>query len=372
MSQELGEAMQIVRTSVEGVPMVIKGTYKGIQDFIKFIFLLYKKTAGKEKEKIKQFMSQPGEKQFLVMNDKELEEITKNLDSLKIQYVKVPDFNEADGKSTIMFHANDYSVIERIVKGKENEIYKNFEEYHKVYGENWTKEMEEIFREKANLPTVEIASIVNEKGNITPAELKAELSKSGKFTDEQINLAVEDAIKDNLIKADNVGNYGSVENFNDTLSKHYEKTALMRGRAFKADDRFESAVIDERMRLSDTEISKWELPENDPENGLLLSYYKLPNTGGKQIVGIPKEHICGTLYPGSKIQSNEVFIGKSSRYKIYDISENKLKKLEDKRGSQLKEKYFSRKVDEGSGIAKEKTKEKTKDTNKSRTDKDGR
>lgn len=374
MSQELGEAMQIARVAIDGVPMVIKGSSKAIQDLIKFIFWCYKNTKGRNKEKIKELMAQPGEKCFAAIDDEKFKEITKALDKMGVKYVQVPDFNESDGKSSIMFNSNDWQIVERVLEGK-YEMYKNFEEYHKVYGDNWSQEMEELFREKGDLPTVAVASIVNEKGNITPEELKEELSKIGKFTDEQINLAIEDAIKDDLIKTDNVGNYGEVENFNDTLSKHYEKTSLMRGRAFVADDRFESVLITEDMKLSDEEVSEWLLPEDDKESGLLLNYYILPNTKGSQIVGVPKEHTCGTIYPGTNKQANQVFISKSNKYKVYDITDKKNKKikyLEEKRGSQLRDKYFTRRVEEGSGVAKEKEKTRNNNRNNNRKNKDGR
>ena len=370
MSQELGEAMQIVRTGIDGVPVVIKGTYTAIKDFLKFLHFIYSKTPkGKNKDRLKELMSMPGQKQFLTASDDDIAKIANTLDKMGAKYYLVPDMIPEDGKMTIMYDESDINIISKAAEGIKTETHKSYEEYKKVYGANWTEEMEAAFRETTEIPTVKVAEIVNNAGSLTPEELRAELLKDAEYSDKQIGLGIEAAMKDELIVQDSNGNYKTVENFNGTLDKHLEDSALWRGRALKEDERFTNLNITKSMQISEAEISKWELPKTDHETGMHLVYYKIPgsfsgsekNPDRGEVIGIPKEHVCGVLNPGTKNQANEVFIGREKKYKIYDISRKKTDRERFMTGELIKRDLFTNIVKDQSGVSKEHTKDHSKD-----------
>jgi len=361
MSQELGEALSVVRTALDGVPIVLKGSYSFIKDFMKFLFMLKTKFGSKDKERLKALMKEVGEKQFVDIPDSQLKDFTKKLDKLGVNYVVIPDDDPADGKRAIMFNDSNLNIIERCIKEAQIEnstIYKDFEAYSKAHP-NWDKSMEAYFADKVALPTVAVAEYVNKKGSVGKDELTEDISSVTGVQTETAQLAIENAVKEGLVNIDGEGKVTKIdpENFNNALAKHFENEALMRGRAFMSDPDFQSRYYSKSSRLTANTMEKLKLPENDKDTGALIAYYYLPGTQRTEIIAIPQEQICAEDKSKKK---NEIFFGNKFDYTIFSIEDDEISDSRILRGKELSEVYFD-------PFFSEETREKTQETFKEKT-----
>ena len=107
MSQEIQEAVQIIKVAYEGIEIAIKvgsGSIEELKKAIEFIkgILDYEKTLGKTS--MKKLLMKGGDLQVLQFDSKEIKKVEKYAKKYGILYSILPDKNK-DGLSELIFHS---------------------------------------------------------------------------------------------------------------------------------------------------------------------------------------------------------------------------------------------------------------------------
>lgn len=145
MAEEIVQAIQIIKVAYEGIEIAVRigsgGLNAAKQAINSLIGLLeYEKTMGKTK--MKKLLMKGGDLQVFQFPTKETKTVKKLLKKYGILYSVLPDINEKDGMSEIIFHAEAVPRINMILKKLTQGKIGSFEEYVQgAEGKNYDKLM---------------------------------------------------------------------------------------------------------------------------------------------------------------------------------------------------------------------------------------
>lgn len=196
MSEEIQQAVQIIRVGYDGVEIAMKvgsaslSQMKKVVDFLISI-LEHEKSMGKTN--MRKLLMKGGDLQVFQFDTEELRQVEKMAKKYGVLYSILPDINKLDGKSEIIFHSEAVPRINMMMQKLKFGSIATFDDYLKNGDE---KEMEKILsflkeQKKGNeiLHTVEA-----EKAG---ALLEGLMEKVGFFAMEKASISVEE-IKENF------------------------------------------------------------------------------------------------------------------------------------------------------------------------------
>lgn len=116
---EIQDAAQIIRVSLEGTEIVMKVGKAG-WDFVKGVCAVFKNVLDKEKlegkTSVKKLLKMGGDLQVYKFRSEDIKTVEKLANKYGILYSILPDLNQADGMSEILFHSQAAPRIEAIAK----------------------------------------------------------------------------------------------------------------------------------------------------------------------------------------------------------------------------------------------------------------
>ena len=191
MAEEIQEAVQIIRVAYEGIEIAIRigsGGLRGAQRVVEALIglLEYEKTMGKTS--LKNLLLKGGDLQVFQYSTEEAKEVKRLLKKYGVLYSELPDINEKDGMSEIIFHAEALPRINMVLKKLKQGRIGSFDEYvHKGDMENYEKLMKFLQGQKRGN-----ALGHTEEQLLADTVLDSLIHKVGVFATEKEQVSVED------------------------------------------------------------------------------------------------------------------------------------------------------------------------------------
>lgn len=196
MSEEIGQAIQIIRVAYDGVEIAMKvgsGTMQQIKKMMDLLvgMLEYEKLQGKTS--MKKLLIKGGDLQVFQFDSREIKKVERLAKKYGILYSVLPDVNKADGKSEIIFHSEATPRVNMMIQKLKFGRIATFDDYLKNGNE---KELDKL------LDFLQKQKEGNELIHTDEADRAGELiggliEKVGLFAMEKQSISV-DAIKENF------------------------------------------------------------------------------------------------------------------------------------------------------------------------------
>ena len=130
---EIQDAAQIIKVSFEGAEIILKMGNTGWQ-FVKDICAVFKKVLEQEKlsgkTSVQKLLKMGGDLQVFRFETKDLERVKKLANKYGILYSILPDLNEKDGMSEILFHSQAAPRIQSMMAKIEHSNIGTLDEYY--------------------------------------------------------------------------------------------------------------------------------------------------------------------------------------------------------------------------------------------------
>ncbi len=342
MSEEIQQAVQIIRVAYDGVEIAMKmgsasiGQMKKAFDFL--IALLDHETAM-GKTNMRKLLMKGGDLQVFQFDSEDLKQVEKMAKKYGILYSVLPDINKAHGKSEIIFHTEAVPRINMMMQKLKFGSISTFDDYLKNGDE---KELEKILsflkeqkKGNENLHTAEAAKVED--------LLEGLMEKVGIFAMEKASISVED-IKENFgIEKEQakkiVGQLEKIGVLSEEDKGQYKvlmdkETFSNRIRGYKElAERMQAVSAIQNTNFVDITVTKKLVVE---ENDHAVKT-RIPGTWGKnaRYLWIDKQKAM-VIHDGKTILT---FLDKDKEYKMYS-SENKI--IATMKGSELYEGHYDR------------------------------
>ena len=129
---EIQDAAQIIRVSMEGMEIIMR-LGKTNLDFVKGVTAVFRQVLEKEKlsgkTSVKQLLKNGGDLQVFKFPSENLAAVKKMADKYGILYSILPDLNQSDGMSEILFHSQAAPRIRSIVEQIQNSKIESMDDY---------------------------------------------------------------------------------------------------------------------------------------------------------------------------------------------------------------------------------------------------
>lgn len=343
MAEEIQEAVQIIRVAYEGIEIAMKIGSGGLEAAQKAIetligMLEYEKTMGKTS--MKKLLMKGGDLQVFQYKTSEAKQLKKRLKKYGILYAELPDINEKDGMSEIIFHAEAVPRMNMIAKKLTHGKIGNFDDYVKDGDE---KELDKLLKflkgQKAGnaLAHTEEEVMANEM-------IEGLIQKVGLFASEKKQLSVEE-VRENFqighVEAEEIIEKLRTLGLLDAPDERGQYSVLMDREGFEKRikgyqelfGRIQSVARGQNTNLVDITISKTLIVE---ENDRAVKT-RVPGTWGENIryLWTNKENIM-EIHDGKTILT---FLDTEKEYKLYD-KDNRV--AETKRGQNLYDSHYDK------------------------------
>lgn len=343
MSEEIQEAVQIIRVAYDGIEIVMKvgsGGISAMQKAIDFLrgMLDYEKSLGKTS--MKKLLMRGGDLQVFQFKTSDMKEVMKLAKKYGILYSVLPDANKTDGFSEFIFHTEALPRANLIIQKMGAGSIASFDDYLKNGDEkSLANIMDFLHNQKRGNDKIH-----TEDGSRVSEIMDGLIEKVGLFAMDKNSISV-DAVKENfsvnheqaedVIKQletigllngkDDNGNYKVVMDRDAFINR-------IRGYQDLA-DRMRAISASKNMNLSDVTISKT-LIVVENEHAIKT---RVPGTWGEtaRYVWLNKENMM-EIHNGKTILT---FLDKNKEYKLYDES-NRV--VETKRGDVLYKSHYDK------------------------------
>lgn len=340
MSEEIQQAVQIIRVAYDGVEIAMKlgnASLSQMKKALDFLIALLEQEKTMGKTNMRKLLIKGGDLQVFQFDTEELRQVEKMAKKYGILYSVLPDINKADGKSEIIFHTEAVPRINMMMQKLKFGSIATFDDYLKNGDE---KELEKVLsflkeQKKGNetLHTEEAA-----KAGIL---LEGLIEKVGNFAMEKASISVEE-IKENfgIEKEQAQRVVGQLEKIG-VLSKENDgqHKVLMDQEAFsnrirgykELAERMQTVSVMHNTNLVDITITKKLITE---ENDHAVKT-RVPGTWGEnaQFLWIDKQKAM-EIHDGKTILT---FLDRDKEYKMYS-AENKI--VDTIKGSALYEAHY--------------------------------
>ena len=351
MSEEIQEAVQIIRVAYDGIEIAMKvesGGVKAMQSALSVLkgLLDYEKTLGKTS--MRKLLMRGGDLQVLKFNTADMKKVEKLAKKYGILYSVLPDLNKKDGQSEVIFHSEATPRVKMMIHKLTSGKVEAFEDYVKNGDGTRLSNLMDFFHHEK----MENEKIHTEEGAQVSAVLDGLIEKVGMFAMEKQSISV-DVVKENfsidnkeaesIIKQlETIGLLGK-RNDNGEHKVIMDKDAFLHRIKGYQDlaERMKAISASKNTNLLDVTISKTLIVfENDQ-----AVKTRVPGTWGEDVryVWIKKENVMD-IHNGKTILT---FLDKNKDYKLYD-EENRVEETKkgktlythyDKVESSVREKY---------------------------------
>lgn len=343
MAEEIQEAVQIIRVAYEGIEIAMKIGSGGLEAAQKAIetligMLEYEKTMGKTS--MKKLLMKGGDLQVFQYKTSEAKQLKKRLKKYGILYAELPDINEKDGMSEIIFHAEAVPRMNMIAKKLTHGKIGNFDDYVQDGDE---KELDKLLKFLKG-QKVGNALAHTEEGVLANETVENLIHKVGMYATERKQLSVEE-VRENFdigqVAAEDVVKQLEIlgvldkqdkQGMHKVLVDEFALEERMKGYQ-KLLERIKAVERSQNTNLVDITISKTLIVE---ENDRAVKT-RVPGTWGENIryLWTNKENIM-EIHDGKTILT---FLDTEKEYKLYD-KDNRV--AETKRGQNLYDSHYDR------------------------------
>lgn len=144
MSEEIQQAVQIIRVAYDGIEIVMKigsGTLEQTKKAIDFLIAIldHEKTMGKTD--MRKLLLKGGDLQVLQFATEDMKQVEKMAKKYGILYSVLPDINKSDGMSEIIFHTEAVPRVNMMIQKLKSARLATFDDYLKNGNE---KELEKV------------------------------------------------------------------------------------------------------------------------------------------------------------------------------------------------------------------------------------
>jgi len=196
MSEEIGEAIQIIRVAYDGVEIAIKigsGTMEQMKKVLDLLvgMIEYEKLQGKTN--MKKLLLKGGDLQVFQFDSQEIKRVERLAKKYGILYAVLPDVNKFDGKSEIIFHTEAVPRVNMMIQKLKVGRIATLDDYLKNGNEKELNKLMDFLKTQKqgkDLVHTDEAERVNEL-------LGGLIEKVGLFAMEKQTISV-DVIKDNF------------------------------------------------------------------------------------------------------------------------------------------------------------------------------
>lgn len=321
MSEEIQEAVQIIRVAYDGIEIAMKvgnGGINAMQKAIDFLkgMLDYEKQLGKTS--MRKLLMKGGDLQVLQFKTEDMKKVEKMAKKYGILYSVLPDMNKTDGMSEVIFHTEAVPRANMMIQKLKFGRIATFDDYLKNGDENTLGKMMDFLKKQQGNEKVH-----TENGVKISATIDGLIEKVGLFAMEKQNISV-DAIKENfsignaqaetvIKQLETIGFIGAKGNDGQHKVMMDKDAFLNRVRGYQdLADRMRAVSASKNLNLSDVTISKKLIVE---ENNHAVKT-RVPGTWGENVryLWLSKENIM-EIHSGKTILT---FLDTSKNYKMYD------------------------------------------------------
>ena len=129
---EIQDAAQVIRVSMEGMEIIMR-LGKTNLDFVKGVAAVFRQVLEKEKlsgkTSVKQLLKNGGDLQVFKFPSENLAAVKKMANKYGILYSILPDLNQSDGMSEILFHSQAAPRIQSIMEQIQNSKIESMDDY---------------------------------------------------------------------------------------------------------------------------------------------------------------------------------------------------------------------------------------------------
>ena len=360
MAEEIQEAVQIIRVAYDGIEIAMTVGSGGIGVMQKAIEVLkglldYEKSLGKTS--MRKLLMRGGDLQVLQFQTEDMKKVEKLAKKYGILYSVLPDVNNKDGLSEVIFHTEAVPRVNMLIQKLKFGRVASFDDYLKNGDEkSLGKLMDFLKKQQGNdkAPSID--------GARADMALDGLIEKVGMFAMEKQSISV-DQIKENFSinseQAESVIKQLETIGFLDKKAVDGTHKVMMDKDAFlnrvrgyqDLADRMRAVAASKNTNLSDVTISKTLIiQENDH-----AVKTRVPGTWGEtaRYVWINKENIMD-IHNGKTMLT---FLDSKKDYKLYD-EQNRV--IETKKGEELYKHYDKVESSVRERYEKSQTKEKVK------------
>lgn len=337
MSEEIGQAVQIIRVAYDGIDIAMKvgsGSIEQMKKAVDFLIglLEHEKTMGKTD--MRKLLLKGGDLQVFQFNTEDMKKVQKMAKKYGILYSVLPDINKGDGKSEIIFHSEAVPRVNMLIQKLKSGRIATFDDYLKNGDE---KEMDKVIsflkeQKKGN------ENVHTEEAARANDLMDGLIEKVGMFAMEKQTISV-DEVKENfsikneqaesaITQLEKIGVLSKGENGQHKVLMDKE-AFLNRIRGYQElADRMRAVSASKNMNLMDITVSKKMIvAENDHAVKTRIPY------GGGKCIWIEKKNIM-EIHNGKTLLT---FLDKNKEYKIYS-ADNRV--VETVKGNALYESHY--------------------------------
>ena len=319
MSEEIQQAVQIIRVAYDGIEIAMKigsGSLEQMKKAVDFLIAIldHEKTMGKTD--MRKLLMKGGDLQVLQFNTEDMKKVEKMAKKYGILYSVLPDINKKDGLSEVIFHSEAVPRANMMIQKLKFGRIATFDDYLKNGNEkDLSKLMEFLKGQKLGNEKIHTEETVR-----AGVLIEGLIEKVGLFAMEKQSISV-DAVKENF----SIGNE-QAENIISQLEKigvleksdlNGEHKVIMDKEAFQnrvkgyqeLADRMRAISATKDTSLSDITISK-KLIVDENDHAVKT---RVPGAWGKYM-WINKENIM-EIHNGKTMLT---FLDTSKDYKLYD------------------------------------------------------
>lgn len=340
MSEEIQQAVQIIRVAYDGIEISMKlgsATFDQLKKAVDFLSALLDQEKAMGKINMRKLLLKGGDLQVFQFDTEDLKQAEKMAKKYGILYSVLPDINKEDGKSEIIFHTEAVPRINMMMQKLNFGRIATFDDYLKNGDE---KEIEKVLsflkdQKKGN------ENLHTEEAQKVGALLEGLMEKVGIFAMEKASISVED-IKENfgIEKEQAQRVVGQLEKIG-VLSEENDgqHKVLMDREAFsnrirgykELAERMQVVSAEQNMNFVDITVTKKLITEEN-EHAVKT---RIPGTWGEnaKYLWIDKQKAM-EIHDGKTILT---FLDKDKEYKMYSL-ENKI--VDTMKGSELYEKHY--------------------------------
>ena len=343
MAEEIMEAVQIIRVAYEGIEIAMKIGSGGLSAAQKAVDTLiglfeYEKTYGKTN--MKKLLMKGGDLQVFQFQTEDMKKVEKMLKKYGILYSVLPDINQADGLSEIIFHSEAVPRVNIMASRLKNAKVSTFDDYVNKGDEKSIDKLLKFLKgqKKGN------AQIHTEEDLALNQAVDGLIQKVGLFVTDKEQISVEEVREKFSIgqeEAERVLQQLEAMGVLDVINDKGTHNVLMDAQAFdtrirsyqKLADRIQAVAKSKDTNLSDITISKTLIvSENDR-----AVKTRVPGTWGEnaRYLWVSKENIL-EIHDGKTMLT---FLDSHKDYKLYD-AENRV--VETKRGEDLYRTHYDK------------------------------
>ena len=196
MAEEIQEAIQIIRVGYDGIEIAMKvcgGTLEELKKAVDFLIALmdHEKTLGKTD--MRRLLMKGGDLQVLQFPTEDMKKVEKIAKKYGLLYSVLPDINQKDGLSEIIFHTEAVPRVNMMVQKLKSGRIATFDDYLKNGDEKEIDKVLSFLKEQKkgneNLGTVEAAK--------AGKALEGLIEKVGSYAIEKKSISVEE-VKENF------------------------------------------------------------------------------------------------------------------------------------------------------------------------------